>query len=173
MRDIFLTCACWCDRLTTLVCATALAVLVATVLAIVLLRFGFDMGFIKLQNLAGYAFAVLLILTLPYCLARGGHVRVDVLSERLPPSYLRGADIVALLAFLIPVFGLMIWAFLPDLRFSWAIREGAIETGGLGGVYLVKTTVAASGVLMIVQGIAAVLRPEPPVPASLVTGSAP
>lgn len=173
MRDIFLTFARWCDRLTTLVCATALAVLVATVLAIVLLRFGFDMGFIKLQNLAGYAFAVLLILTLPYCLARGGHVRVDVLSERLPPSYLRGADIVALLAFLIPVFSLMVWAFLPDLRFSWAIREGAIETGGLGGVYLVKTTVAASGVLMIVQGIAAVLRPEPPVPASLVAGSAP
>ncbi|MFU8881373.1 MAG: TRAP transporter small permease subunit [Rhodobacterales bacterium] len=148
-----------------MICAAALALLVAAVLAIVLLRFGFDMGFIRLQNLAGYAFAVLLILSLPYCLARGGHVRVDVLSERLSPAYLWRADLVALLAFLIPVFGLMIWAFLPDLRFSWAIREGAIETGGLGGVYLVKSTVALSGALMIVQGIAAVLRDVPhPIP---------
>jgi TRAP-type mannitol/chloroaromatic compound transport system permease small subunit len=148
-----------------MVCATALAVLVGSVLAVVLLRFGFDMGFIKLQNLAGYAFAVLLILSLPYCLARGGHVRVDVLSERLPPSYLRRADLVALILSLIPVFGLMVWAFLPDLRFSWSIREGAVETGGLGGVYLVKSTVVLSGVLMIVQGIAALLQPEPPLPA--------
>lgn len=150
-----------------MICAAALALLVVAVLAIVLLRFGFDMGFIRLQNLAGYAFAVLLILSLPYCLARGGHVRVDVLSERLSPAYLWRADLVALLAFLIPVFGLMVWAFLPDLRFSWAIREGAIETGGLGGVYLVKSTVVLSGALMIVQGIAAVLRdvpqPDPPV----------
>lgn len=154
-----------------MICAAALALLVAAVLAIVLLRFGFDMGFIRLQNLAGYAFAVLLILSLPYCLARGGHVRVDVLSERLSPAYLWRADLVALLAFLIPVFGLMVWAFLPDLRFSWAIREGAIETGGLGGVYLVKSTVVLSGALMIVQGIAAVLRdvpqPDPPVSETL------
>ena len=95
----------------------------------------------------------------PYCLAREGHVRVDVLSERLPPTYLRRADLVALVVFLIPVFGLMIWAFLPDLRFSWAIREGAVETGGLGGVWLVKTMVVVAGALMILQGIAAVLRP--------------
>ena len=148
-----------------MVCATALAVLVGSVLAVVLLRFGFDMGFIKLQNLAGYAFAVLLILSLPYCLVRGGHVRVDVLSERLPSSYLRRADLVALILSLIPVFGLMVWAFLPDLRFSWSIREGAVETGGLGVVYLVKSTVVLSGVLMIVQGIAALLQPEPPLPA--------
>lgn len=159
MRRAVLTLARWADRLTAWTCAATLAVLVASVLAIVILRFGFDMGFIKLQNLSGYAFAVLLILSVPYCLARGGHVRVDVLSERLPPAYLHRADLVALLAFLIPVFGLMVWAFLPDLRFSWSIREGAVETGGLGGVYLVKTMVAVSGFLMILQGIAAVLRP--------------
>lgn len=160
MRRVVLHLAHWADRLTAWACAASLVALVAAVLAIVILRFGFDMGFIKLQNLAGYAFAVLLILSVPYCLARGGHVRVDVLSERLPPSYLRRADLVALLAFLIPVFGLMVWAFLPDLRFSWSIREGAVETGGLGGVYLVKTMVAVSGVLMILQGLAAVLRPD-------------
>jgi TRAP-type mannitol/chloroaromatic compound transport system permease small subunit len=160
MRRVVLHLAHWADRLTAWACAASLAALVAAVLAIVILRFGFDMGFIKLQNLAGYAFAVLLILSVPYCLARGGHVRVDVLSERLPPSYLRRADLVALLAFLIPVFGLMVWAFLPDLRFSWSIREGAVETGGLGGVYLVKTMVAVSGVLMILQGLAAVLHPD-------------
>lgn len=172
MRTIFLTFARWCDHGTRVICGVALAVLVGCVLGIVLLRFGFDMGFIKLQNLAGYAFAVLLILSLPYCLARGGHVRVDVLSERLPPAYLWRADLVALVVFLVPVFGVMVWAFWPDLRYAWAIREGSVETGGLGGVYLVKSTVAVAGVLMIVQGVAALLQPAPPEPAP-VPGAAP
>ena len=159
MRGAVLEFCRWCDRLTALLCGVAFAALMASVLAIVLLRFGFDTGFIKLQNFSGYSFAVLMILSLPYCLARGGHVRVEVISERMPPSYLRGADVVALLLSLIPVFGLMVWAFLPDLRYSWSIREGAVETGGLGGVFLVKSVLGLAGVLMILQGIAAVLTP--------------
>ncbi|MCM2561673.1 TRAP transporter small permease subunit [Lutimaribacter sp. EGI FJ00015] len=130
------------------------------VLGIVILRFGFDTGFIQLQNLAAYAFAVLLIMSLPYCLRRSGHVRVEVLSERLPAGYLPIADSVALLLFMVPVFGLLAWAWMPDLLYSWSIREGSVETGGLGGVFLVKTTIPLSGVFMILQGIALLLDPE-------------
>ncbi len=148
------------DRITALICGLACGVLTLSVLAIVVARFGFHAGRIELQNLAGYAFAVMLILAVPYTLARDGHVRVEVLSERLSPAYLRRADVVALLLFLIPVFGLMGWAFLPDLSYSWSIREGAVETGGLGGVYLVKTMLPVAAVLTILQGVAAVLRPR-------------
>ena len=42
----------------------------------------------------------LVIFSVPVCLARDGHVRVEVISERLPPGYRRGADIVALVLFL-------------------------------------------------------------------------
>lgn len=159
MRSGFLWVCRMLDRVTTWLCATACAVLTGAVLAIVILRFGFDTGFVRLQNLASYAFAVLMILSLPYCLRRGGHVRVEVLSERLPARYGRAADWTALLLFLIPVFGLMVWAFLPDLTYSWTILEGAIETGGLGGVFLVKSMLPFAGVLMILQGIAVLLDP--------------
>ena len=159
MRAIFLSTCQVLDRVTAGLCAVACAVLTGAVLGIVILRFGFDTGFIQLQNLAAYAFAILMILSLPYCLRRAGHVRVEVLSERLPDGYLRIADSVALIVFLVPVFGLMAWAWMPDLIYSWSIREGSIETGGLGGVFLVKTTVPLSGVLMILQGIAVLLDP--------------
>ncbi|MBK0327786.1 TRAP transporter small permease subunit [Rhodobacteraceae bacterium F11138] len=158
MRSSFLALCHWLDRATAVVCGVACGVLTLSVLAIVVARFGFHAGRIELQNLAGYAFAVMLILAVPYTLARDGHVRVEVLSERLSPAYLRRADTVALLLFLIPVFGLMGWAFLPDLIYSWSIREGSLETGGLGGVYLVKTMLPVAAVLTILQGTAAVLR---------------
>ncbi|MFN3954248.1 MAG: TRAP transporter small permease subunit [Pararhodobacter sp.] len=161
MVKIFLRLARALDHATLLACGAAGLVLMAMVLLNVVLRYGFGAGSIKLQDLAAYAFAVFLITSLPVCLARGGHVRVEVLSERLPPSYMRGADAVALVLFLIPLFGLIIWAGWADLAYSWRIREGAVTPGGLGGLYLVKSVLPLAAGLMIVQGAAAVLDPPP------------
>ncbi|SFT94053.1 TRAP transporter small permease subunit [Sedimentitalea nanhaiensis] len=160
MRASYLKLCQWLDRVTALICGLACGVLTLSVLTIVVARFGFNAGRIEVQNLAGYAFAVMLVMTIPYTLARDGHVRVEVLSERLSDAYLRRADVVGLLLFLIPVFGLMGWAFLPDLAYSWSIREGSVETGGLAGVYLVKTMLPVAALLTVLQGIAAVLRPS-------------
>ena len=158
MRANFLSICRGLDRITAFLCVLACVVLTASVLAIVILRFGFDTGFIKLQNLSVYAFSALMILSLPYCLRRGGHVRVEVISERLPPGYRRGADIVALVLFLIPMFGVLIWAWWPQMTYAWSIREASLETGGLGGLYLVKTALPVAAALTIVQGLAAVLK---------------
>lgn len=160
MQQGFLVLAQALDRVAQLVCMAALCLLTLVVLTVVVLRYGFNSGSIALQDLAGYSFAVFLALSVPACLARGGHVRVEVVSEKLSPAYLRRADAVALVLFLIPVFGLVLWAYWPDLLYSWSIREGAIETGGLSGLFLVKTALPVSAALMIVQGIAAVIGPR-------------
>lgn len=149
------------DRLARTICATAAALLLALILTIVVLRYGFGTGSIKLQDAATFAFAVFVIFSLPVCMAQGGHVRVEVLSERLSPGYLRAADTVALVVFLIPVFTLILWAGWSDLSYSWRIREGSVQSGGLPGLYLVRTALPVAAVLMIVQGVAAVLRPGP------------
>ncbi|MGY6409610.1 MAG: TRAP transporter small permease subunit [Alkalilacustris sp.] len=147
------------DRAARVLCGTAAVLLVGLVLTIVVLRYGFGTGSVRLQDAAAYAFAVFLIFSLPVCMAQGGHVRVEVLSERLPPGYLRAADTVALVLFLVPVFGLILWAGWSDLMFSWRVREGSVSTGGLPGLFVVRTALPVAAVLMIVQGLAAVLRP--------------
>lgn len=158
MIHLFLTLARWLDRLTLWLGMAAASVLAGMVLVNVVLRYGFGTGSIKMQDLAGYAFAVLVILSVPLCHARGGHVRVEVLSERLPAGWLRGADAVAWALFLTPVFGLVLWAGWGDVLFSWRIAEGSSTPGGLGGYYLVKTALPVAAGLMIVQGLAAILR---------------
>ena len=72
----------------------------------------------------------------------------------------KGASVAALLILLIPVFSLMIYAWWPNLVYSWMIVEGSIETGGLGGVFLVKTMLPFAALMMILQGIAILLDPE-------------
>ncbi len=134
--------------------------LVGMVLINVVLRYGFGSGSIKMQDLASYAFAVFLILAVPLCHARGGHVRVEVLAERMPARYLPTADAVAWAFFLTPIFGLIIWAGWGDIAFSWQIGEGSTTPGGLGGMYLVKTALPLAAALMIIQGLANLLRKE-------------
>jgi len=164
MREAYLAVCRWLDRLTLLLTGAAGLVLVGMVLVNVVLRYGFGTGSIRMQDLAAYAFAVFLILSLPVTLARGGHVRVEVFSERLPPGYLRAADALALVLFLIPLFGLILWAGWADLAYAVTIREGSLTPGGLGGLWLVKAMLPVAAGLMIVQGIAAVLAPPAPRP---------
>ena len=149
------------DFLALMVCGLAAGILVLMVLVNVVLRYGFGTGSIGMQDLAAYAFAVFLILAVPVCHARGGHVRVEVLSERLGPNYLPRADALAWALFLAPVFGLIVWAGWGDVVFSWSIREGSVTPGGLGGLYLVRAVLPVAALLMIVQGLAALLRVKP------------
>ncbi|MCB1622798.1 MAG: TRAP transporter small permease subunit [Thiothrix sp.] len=154
---MYLKLAQWLDRMTVWLCMAALSVLVSVVLIIVVLRYGFGIGFIQLQDAASYVFAVLLVFSVPVTLARAGHVRVDIFAEHLGADYLHRLDAFGLVFMLIPVFSLLIWAWLPSLQYAWQIQEAAVETGGLPGLYLVKTALPVAAALTIVQGIAAVL----------------
>lgn len=155
---MFLRFAQWLDRITVWICLSTLGVLVSSVLTIVILRYGFGTGFIKLQDAASYAFALLLVFAVPITLARNGHVRVDIISERLGVNYLRNLDLLGLFFMLIPTFALLIWAWWPSLKYSWSIQEAAVETGGLAGLYLIKTTLPLAAFFTIIQGIAFAIR---------------
>lgn len=161
MRQSYLALAGVLDRLAWALCLVTAVILTLAVLAVVVLRYGFGVGYIELQDSATYAFAVLVIFSIPVCFARGGHVRVEVLSERLSPGYRRAADALALVFCLIPVFGIILWAWWPQMVYAWSIREASLETGGLPGLYIIKTALPIAAALTIAQGLAAVLKGAP------------
>ena len=125
VRDFFIRAAAVCDRLTWAASLLACLILTAAVLAIVVLRYGFGQGYIELQDAATYAFAVLADPQRP-----GVRWPATAMSgSRWCPSacamgYRRAADALALVLFLMPVFGLMVWAWWPQVVYSWSIREG-------------------------------------------------
>ena len=147
------------NRVTRIACLALLATLGTAQLAVVVLRYGFRTGFLPLQDLVTYAFAALVLLGLPVALAAGRHVRVDVFRERQSARAQRRWDAIGTLALLVPAFALTLWYAWPEVAFSWRIREGARETGGLGGLYLVKALLLVSAALMLVQGLAALVAP--------------
>ncbi|MFV0359456.1 TRAP transporter small permease subunit [Tropicimonas sp.] len=141
------------SRVTMRLCQLLLGLIFIGQVTVVILRYVFGMGFIELQDAVAYSFASLVVLGLPVALTHDAHVRVDVFRAHQSPRQRRWFDRFGTMAFLIPVFGLTIWWVWPDVVYSWSIREASAETGGLPGLYLVKTTLPVACGLMILQGL--------------------
>lgn len=135
-------------------CIACLVLMFAAQTLVVVLRYLFAIGFVELQNLITYLFAIFCTLTVPLALRTNRHVRVDVYRERLANSTARHLDNLAILFFLMPVFGLALFHAMPIVRYSWSIFEGSRDTGGLPGYFIVLTALPITCVLMIVQGVA-------------------
>lgn len=148
------TVADWLYRLTLAACVAFLGVIVAGQVAIVLMRYVMGIGFLQLQDLVNYAFACLVVLSVALAMRAGRHVRVDVLREHQSAFARRLTDRIGHIAFTLPVFGLIAYDGWPLISASWRIGEGAMETGGLPGLYLVKSTVLVMCGLVIVFAVA-------------------
>ncbi|MDC7784940.1 TRAP transporter small permease subunit [Rhodoplanes sp. TEM] len=167
----------WADRIDRVTGAVfrvaawgALAVVLVQ-LAVVLLRYALGLGSLWLQETAVYAHAGLFLLAAAFTLARGGHVRVDIVYAGLAPRRKAWIDALGTVAFLFPFAIVLLWVSLPYVARSWALLERSREASGLPLVFLLKTLIPAFAVLMLVQGVAqlcraiAVLRGAAPAPA--------
>lgn len=136
-------------RVTLAISVALFGVMFAVQLVIVLMRYVMGVGFLQLQDVVGYSFACLVVLTVPLALRTDRHVRVDILRAGFRKRLNRRIDRAGHLLFTLPVFGLLFWNALPLVANSWAILEGARETGGLPGLFLVKSMVVVMALLVI------------------------
>ncbi|WP_306117130.1 MULTISPECIES: TRAP transporter small permease subunit [unclassified Roseitalea] len=157
MRVGFLRFADGLHRLSKWLCIACLAVVFGGMMTVVLLRYGLGVGFIELQDLVTYAFGFLVTFAMPVAMRLDKHVRVDVLRASWPAARNRRVDAAGFVLLLVPVFGLLLWHSGQPVGYAWQILEGSRETGGLPGLFLVKTAVPVTAALMIVQGAALLL----------------
>jgi len=116
-----------------------MVLLVVSVIAAAGLRYGLDAGFVKLQDLARYAFGVLVLISILVAFIENAHVRVNI-SSFLRPFFEAGFFRVISA---VPFFAIALMS-LPGVYFSWSLFEGSTEPDGLGGVFLVKTVLPLS-----------------------------
>ncbi|UHD17330.1 TRAP transporter small permease subunit [Thiocapsa bogorovii] len=132
--------------------------MVLVTFAVVVLRYAFDIGSIALQESVTYMHAVLFMLGIAYTLGRNGHVRVDILYERLSRRGRARVDLIGTLLLLIPVCVLIIWLGWAYVAESWRVQEASRETGGLPAVYLLKSLILIMPILLLAQGLSNALR---------------
>jgi len=125
---------------------------------IVVLRYGFSIGSIAMQESIGYLHAMVFLLAMAFTLRRDGHVRVDIFYREFNRHQKAWVNTLGSVVFLLPICGFILitsWDFVIN---AWAVREGSPNANGLPLVYLLKSLIPLAAVLLALQGIAEVFR---------------
>lgn len=136
-------------------CVSWLVVIMMLVeFTIVMLRYAFNINSIPMQESVMYMHAAVFLLAASYTLKHDGHVRVDIFYQRMSHRGKSWVDLGGTLFLLFPVMTFILLSSLGYVSDSWGIKEASPESGGLPGVYLLKTLIPAIAILMMLQGVA-------------------
>lgn len=139
--------------------ATAwLALFLALVMATnVLLRYGFSVGSIWMQEFEWHIFVPICVFGMSYALLHGEHVRVDVLFQFFSPKTKHLVDVVtAILGMLL--CAIVIKLCIPYVYQSWSINEGTANPGGIAYRYIVKGLIPLGFALYFLQSLSDAIK---------------
>ncbi|HBC55574.1 MAG TPA: hypothetical protein DCZ03_00280 [Gammaproteobacteria bacterium] len=125
---------------------------------VVIGRYVLSAGSIALQEAVNYMHACVFMLGIAHTLKQGGHVRVDIVYRRLTTKAQCLVNALGTVFFLLPLAAVIFFLSLDYVANSWAIRETSSESAGLPFVYLLKTLLLIMPLLLLLQGLAELLK---------------
>lgn len=126
--------------------------------AVVMLRYGFNLGWIAMQESVLYAHGAVFMLGASYTLKHDGHVRVDIFYQKFTVKQKALVNLFGTLFLLLPVCIFIFYISYDYVALSWDILEKSKEPGGLPAVYLNKSLILLLVVTVVLQGAAEVFR---------------
>jgi TRAP-type mannitol/chloroaromatic compound transport system permease small subunit len=93
-----------------------------------------------------------------YTLAQDAHVRGDFLYGSMKPRTQATLDLVLYILFFLPGIIALIYAGIDYAAISWHINEHSNVTSDGPPVYPFKTIIPIAGVLVLIQGVAEIVR---------------
>ena len=125
---------------------------------VVLLRYGFNVGFIWMQESVRFMYAAVFLLCAGYTLFEDKHVRVDVFYLQMSKRKKAIVDMLGTLFLLWPVCITILYFSWNYVLNSWVQLEGSLEERGLHLVYIMKTFMWCFSILLILQGFSLIIK---------------
>jgi len=127
--------------------------LVLVVFVDVVMRYLFKTSFVFTQELEWHLFGFIFLMGAGYTLLHDGHVRVDIIYQRVGFKSRAWINLGGVLLFLIPGCLMVIttsWGFMQN---SFAILEGSPDPGGIPFRFVLKGCLPVGFSLLLLQGI--------------------
>ncbi len=127
--------------------------LVLVVFIDVVMRYLFNTSFVFTQELEWHLFGFIFLIGAGYTLLHDGHVRVDIIYQRLGFKGRAWVNLCGVVLFLIPGCIMVIttsWKFMAN---SFAILEGSPDPGGIPYRFVLKACIPVGFTLLLIQGI--------------------
>lgn len=125
---------------------------------IVALRYLFDSGYIWMQESVIWMHGLVFLLAAAYTLRQDEHVRVDIFYRRMPATGRAWVDLLGTLFLLVPSMLFVLITSIDFVAQSWRVFETSSESGGLPGLYLLKSAIPVAALLLLIQGAALAVR---------------
>lgn len=135
-----------------------LLVMVLVSFLIVVLRYGFNIGWIAMQESVLYMHGFIFMLGAAYTLKADGHVRVDIFYQKFSQKQQAHVNILGGLFLLLPVCIFIFYISFDYVQMSWHISEQSPEAGGLPFIYISKTFILLFCIFLSLQGVAEIMR---------------
>ncbi|MBP7065197.1 TRAP transporter small permease subunit [Ferrovibrio sp.] len=103
-------------------------------------------------------YGILFMMAGAYALARNGHVRGDWLYRSWQPRIQARWDLLLYFLFFFPGIITLIYSGWDYAAQSWVMKERSLFTPNGPPIYHFKTIIPITGVLLLLQGVAEVLR---------------
>lgn len=139
-------------------CAALLGALLFGQLCVVLGRYAFGWNMLWMQELSSYFHVAFIVLAVPWALLANRHIRIDIFSSRFSKLLQRVVETSGFLFLLVPMMLAILIASSGYVSESWSVFEGSAEVSGLPGVFLLKTLLIVLPLLMLVAGLAFLVR---------------
>jgi TRAP-type mannitol/chloroaromatic compound transport system permease small subunit len=149
------------DAISTWVGKTAawLIILLMSVVCIeVVKRYALNAPTAWIFDVENMIYGTLFMLAGAYTLAQNAHVRGDFLYSSMRPRTQASFDLVLYLVFFIPGIAALIYSGAQYAADSWRIDEHSNVTANGPPVYQFKTIIPIAGALVMLQGVAEILR---------------
>ena len=128
--------------------------MVLLTVVIVVLRKGFGLGWIGMQEAVVWMHALVIFLGVAFTLIHDDHVRVDIFYRRYSPAQQQWVNRLGALLLLLPVCITLLITSWDYVLVSWQIGEASQESGGLPGLFLLKSGLLLMPILLSLQALA-------------------
>lgn len=133
-------------------------VIVVLTFGIVVARYGFNQGWIWVQESVTYLHAMIFMIATAWAWQTDDHVRVDIFYRGKSSRHKNLVNLVGSVLFVVPfsVYLLLIgWDYVAA---SWATLESSRESGGLPLVFLLKSLILVLPILLLIQSWSTIRR---------------
>ena len=135
-----------------------LILLIIIVFSTVFFRYVFSISYVILQELIMYIHALIFMLGISYTLKEKAHVKIDIIYNILTKENQNQVSSVGILLFVLPTSLFISYISLDMVFQSWRVLEGSSEAGGLNLVFILKSLIPITGILIFFQGLSELIK---------------
>lgn len=126
-------------------------IMVVLTFGIVVARYGFNLGWIGMQESVTYLHAIIFMLAIAWAFQTDDHVRVDIFYRDNSSRYKEWVNLIGTIFFVVPFSVFLFWIGWDYVAASWETLESSREAGGLPLVFLLKSLILVLPAMLLIQ----------------------